>query len=72
VQNPNNPLKHLAALSGLALQMLAILGVLMFVGLKLNEFYLEQGNYFTLAFSLLGVVLSIAHVIRRVIKTSKK
>jgi len=63
----------LAALSGLAVQMLAILGSFAFVGLKLDEYYSEEGhNYFTLALSLVGVICSVVHVIKQVTQSSKQ
>jgi len=53
--------------------MLAILGSFAFVGLKLDEYYSEEGhNYFTLALSLVGVICSVVHVIKQVTQSSKQ
>ena len=71
--NPNNPLKNFAKLSGLGVQMMTILGVFTFVGLKLDEYYPKESNkYLTLTFSFLGVILSVVHVVRRVTQSSKQ
>jgi F0F1-type ATP synthase assembly protein I len=73
VPNQDKPLKHLAALSGIGIQMGVIFGIFTFTGLKLDQFFSKDGtNLFTLGFVLIGIFLSMAYVIRRVNKSSKK
>jgi len=68
----DNPLKQLALLSGIGIQMVAIIAVGTFIGVKLDEAYPNQNNLFTLTLTLTSVVISIYYVIRRVISASKK
>ncbi|MDG1777883.1 MAG: AtpZ/AtpI family protein [Flavobacteriaceae bacterium] len=71
--NQDKPLKNLAALSGLGIQMGVIVGVFTFIGLKLDQFFLENStDLFTLGFVLIGIFLSMVYVIKRVNKSSKK
>jgi F0F1-type ATP synthase assembly protein I len=73
VPNQDKPLKNLAALSGLGIQMGVIVGVFTFIGLKLDQFFLENStDLFTLGFVLIGIFLSMVYVIKRVNKSSKK
>ena len=65
--NQDKPLKNLAALSGLGIQMGVIVGVFTFIGLKLDQFFLENStDLFTLGFVLIGIFLSMVYVIKRV------
>lgn len=68
----DNPLKQLALLSGIGIQMVAIIAVGTFIGVQLDEAYPNQNNLFTLTLTLTSVVISIYYVIRRVISASKK
>jgi len=68
----DNPLKQLALLSGIGIQMVAIIAVGTFIGVNLDEAYPNQNNLFTLILTLTSVVISIYYVIRRVISASKK
>ncbi|MDC0380254.1 AtpZ/AtpI family protein [Flavobacteriaceae bacterium] len=71
--NQDKPLKNLAALSGLGIQMGVIVGVFTFIGLKLDQLFLENStDLFTLGFVLIGIFLSMVYVIKRVNKSSKK
>ena len=71
--NQDKPLKHLAALSGIGIQMGVIVGIFTFIGLKFDQFFSkDSNNLFTLGFVLIGIFLSMAYVIRRVNKSSKK
>ena len=67
----DNPLKQLALLSGIGIQMVAIIAVGTFIGVNLDEAYPNQNNLFTLILTLTSVVISIYYVIRRVISASK-
>lgn len=64
-------LNSYAHYSGLVIQMIAIIGVATFIGIKLDEAYPNEKNLYTLGFTLTGVVLSIIYVIRRIIASSK-
>ena len=71
-----NPLKKkdqlnsYARLSGLALQMLGIIAVGTYIGVKLDERYPNETNWFTLGLALFSVVGAIVYVIRRIIAAS--
>ncbi|WP_115460799.1 AtpZ/AtpI family protein [Winogradskyella aurantiaca] len=71
-----NPLKKkdqlnsYARLSGLGLQMLGIIAVGTFVGVKLDERYPNESNWFTLGLTLFSVIGAIVYVIRRIIAAS--
>ena len=67
----DNPLKQLALLSRIGIQMVAIIAVGTFIGVNLDEAYPNQNNLFTLILTLTSVIISIYYVIRRVISASK-
>ncbi|MCD2258211.1 AtpZ/AtpI family protein [Psychroserpens sp. XSD401] len=52
--------------------MFAIIAVGTFIGYKLDEHYPNTHNLYTLAGSLLSVILSIVYIIRRIIAISKE
>lgn len=52
--------------------MFAIIGVGTYAGVKLDEYYPNEHNLYTIILSLLSVVLSIVFVIRRIIAASKE
>lgn len=64
-------LNSYAHYSGLVIQMIAIIGVATFIGIKLDEAYPNEKNLYTLGLTLTGVILSIVYVIRRIIASSK-
>ena len=64
-------LNNYARFSGIAIQMFAIIGIGTYAGVKLDEFYPNEHNLYTIILSLLAVVLSIVFVIRRIIAASK-
>lgn len=67
----DNGLKRWATLSGIGFQMIAIIGLGVFIGVKLDE-YFEFEKLFTVIFSLSSVIISIYFVVRQVIKKSIK
>jgi F0F1-type ATP synthase assembly protein I len=67
----NNPLNSYARFSGIAIQMFVIIGVGTFGGIKLDEYFQNKNNLFTIIFSLLSVILSILYVVRSIISSSK-
>ncbi|MBO6879948.1 MAG: AtpZ/AtpI family protein [Winogradskyella sp.] len=52
--------------------MFAIIGVGTYAGVKLDEYYPNKHNLYTIILSLLSVVCSIVFVIRRIIAASKE
>ena len=70
-QGQKDKLNSYAHYSGLVIQMVAIIGVFTFIGMKLDEKYPNEKDLYTLGLSLAGVILSIVYVIRRIIATSK-
>ena len=70
--SPKKPLKNYACYSGIAIQMLAIIGIGTFVGIKIDENYPNKHNIFTALLSLTSVVLSTFISIRRIIANSKE
>lgn len=72
VKDQKNRLNSYARLSGLVIQMIAIIGVGTFAGIKLDEAYPNEKNLCTLGLTLAGVILSIVYVIRCIIASSKE
>ncbi|RCT53668.1 AtpZ/AtpI family protein [Winogradskyella sp. KYW1333] len=72
VKDQKNRLNSYSRLSGLVIQMIAIIGVGTFAGIKLDEAYPNEKNLCTLGLTLAGVILSIVYVIRRIIASSKE
>ena len=70
-KDPKDRLNSYAHYSGLVIPMMAIIGVFTFIGIKLDEKYPNDKDWYALGLSLLGVILSIVYVIRRIIATSK-
>ncbi|HBK71402.1 MAG TPA: hypothetical protein DDZ39_07090 [Flavobacteriaceae bacterium] len=64
-------LNNYAKFSSLAFQMFAIIGLGSFVGVKLDEYYPNQHNLYTLILSLSSVLISLYYIIRRIISSSK-
>lgn len=67
----NKPSGTYAKLSGIAIQMIAIIGVGTFIGIKLDEKYPNTHDLYTLGFTLSSVIISVVYVIRRIIASSK-
>ncbi|MEK6152806.1 AtpZ/AtpI family protein [Flavobacteriaceae bacterium 3-367] len=67
-----NPLNSYARFSGIALQMIVIIGLGSFGGVKLDEAYPNQYHVFTLVCSLGSVALAMYMVVKQVSNISKK
>jgi len=67
----NKPINTYAKFSSIAIQMIAIIGVGTFIGIKLDEKFPNTHDLYTLGFTLSAVILSIIYVIRRIIASSK-
>lgn len=70
-QGKDTQLNNYARLSSIAFQMIAIIAVGTFIGVKLDEKYPNKNNLFTLIFTLSSVIISVVYVIRRIIAASK-
>lgn len=68
----NNPFSAYAHYSGMALQMIAIIGVGTFIGYQLDEYYETEKPLFTAGFSLVSVLIAIFVIIRQLLPNSKK
>ncbi len=70
-QKQKKSLNKYAKLSSLAFQMFAIIGFGSFIGVKLDEYYPNQHDLYTLILSLSSVLISIYYVIKQIILSSK-
>ncbi|UOR04433.1 AtpZ/AtpI family protein [Hymenobacter aerilatus] len=59
-------LRALAKYSGLGFQMLGIIGVFTFIGIKLDDYLNTKKPWWTVAFVLVGVISAMYQVIRSV------
>lgn len=71
IEEKASQLSSYAKYSGIAIQMFAIIGVGSFIGVKLDEHYNNDGNLWTIIFSLSSTIFAIVFVIRRIIANSK-
>ena len=60
-----------ARFSGIVIQMVGIIALGIYIGVKLDEKYPNENNLYTLCFTLGFVIVSIVYVIRRIIAASK-
>ena len=70
-QDQKKQLKNYARLSSIGIQMLSIIAVGTFIGVKLDERFPNTHNLYTLSLSLSAVIIAIIYVIRRIIAASK-
>jgi F0F1-type ATP synthase assembly protein I len=68
LKNPKNSLNDYVKYSSIAFQMIFIILVGVYIGIKLDEFFTNGLPIFTLFFSLLSVSLAIFYVIKDFIK----
>ena len=71
-QKPKGQLNTYARFSGIGFQMIAIIGLGVFVGIKLDEKYPNKYNLFTLICSLSSIGLALYFVINKVSKITNK
>ena len=71
-QKPTNRLSAYAKFSGVAFQMIAIIGLGTYGGVKLDEKYPNKHSLFTIILSLASVVIAMYYVIKQVSFTSHK
>ncbi len=70
-QKQKKQLLKYARFSGIAFQMLAIIGIGSYAGVKLDQRIPNKYNLYTVFLSLFAVLLAIFVVIRRIISSSK-
>ena len=70
-QKKNNPLSSYARFSNIAFQMIAIIGIGVYAGVKLDEKYPNKYRLFTIFLSLFSIGTALYLVIRQV-KDSEK
>ena len=63
-ETDSDRLRTVAKYSGLAFQMLAIIGIGAFAGIKLDAYFHTRTPWFTIGLMLLGVVVALYQVIR--------
>ena len=66
-----NSFNTYARYSGMAFQMIAIIALGSYFGVKLDEKFPNEKNWYTIALSLTSVILSIVVVIRNINSVSK-
>lgn len=71
-QKPTNRLNAYAKFSGVAFQMIAIIGLGTYGGVKLDEKYPNEHSLFTIILSLASVAIAMYYVIKQVSDTSNK
>ena len=71
-QKSSSKINAYAKFSGIAFQMIAVIGLGSYGGVKLDEIYPNQYAVFTIACSLLAVAMATYFVIKQVSDTSKK
>lgn len=59
---------NFAKYTGIAFQMMATIGLMTFIGFKIDEYKNSKQPIFTATFSLLGVVISLVQVVRSLSK----
>jgi len=71
IQKQEKQLSNYAIYSGLIFQMMAIIGIGVFAGYKLDLKYPNKHQLFTVILSFLSVLLSVFYVVKRIIALSK-
>jgi F0F1-type ATP synthase assembly protein I len=71
VKKQDKPMNKFAQLSGLGIQMGAIIGLFAWLGTYLDEKYQLKTPWWTIVLSLFGVFAGLYLIIREVIKMSK-
>lgn len=71
-EKPKKQLNNYLKFSTMAFQMVAIIGVLTYLGVWLDDKYPNEYSMFTIIFSLLGVVGAIYIIIKQVTNLNKE
>lgn len=70
--NNKKPMAAYARYSSIGIQMLVIIGLGTFGGVKLDERYTNKHNLFTVIFSLTSVLIAMFYVIKRILTIAKE
>ena len=70
--NPKNSLNFYAKYSSIAIQMIVIILIGVFGGMKLDQLFKLKFPIFTVVLSLLSVVLAMYYVVKDLIKPNKQ
>lgn len=68
-KQPKKQLNKYARFSGIAFQMIVIIALATYAGIKLDEAYPNNNKLYTIIFSLVGVAISMYYVIKQVSKS---
>jgi len=71
-QKQKRPLNKYVHFSGVAFQMIVIIVLGTFAGIKLDEVFPNKNQLFTIILSLIAVAISMYYVIKQVSNTSNK
>jgi len=71
-QNKDSRINSYAKFSGIAFQMVAIIGLGSFGGVKLDEYYPNKYSVFTIICSLVSIGIALYYVIKQVTGFSNK
>ncbi|WP_299776584.1 AtpZ/AtpI family protein [uncultured Formosa sp.] len=66
IEPKKKQLNNYVRFSGMAFQMIAIIGVMTFLGIKLDGKFPNQYSAYTVIFSLIGVIGAIYQIIKQV------
>jgi ATP synthase protein I len=66
------PLNTFAQFSGIGFQMLVTIGLGVFAGVKMDEYYPNQYSAFTIILSLAAIAISLYNVIKQATRFSNK
>ena len=70
-KKPKDQLNGYDRFSGIVIQMVGIIALGTYIGVKLDKKYPNENNLYTLCFTLGFVIVSIVYVVRRIIAASK-
>ena len=71
-QKKNNQLNDYARFSGIGFQMIVIIGLGVYLGVRLDEKYPNKYKLFTIILSLLSIAIALFNVIRQVTEITNK
>lgn len=71
-KKPKKPLNQYARFSGILFQMIAIIALGTFVGVKLDENYPNKNDIYTVILATFAVIVSIYAAIKQIIKLTKE
>ncbi len=71
-KRPKKPLNHYARFSGILFQMIAIIALGTYAGIKLDEKYPNKNSIYTAILATFAVILSIYVAIKQIIRLSKE